>query len=236
MKSILSMTRQMVRSVATRGRLVALSALGLIGVFLAGVLRWSEGASAIDGAFLIDRFALTFYIPLTALVIATSTLGAHLEDSTLAYFWLRPIRRIEIAISGLLASWLVLLPLVMVPVAVIAAIAGTGTTVTAAVTAGVLSALAYGAVFTVLGLLTRRALVWGLVYVMLWEGVVAGLSRGAGRLALSSYSSSMLSRLTDVKGIIAEPSTLATCVAVAVGVVVVAVGATTFRLETMDVD
>ena len=41
-----------------------------------------------------------------------------------------------------------------------------------------LGALEYSAVFVALSLVTSRALVFGLAYVLIWEGVVAGLFAG----------------------------------------------------------
>ena len=50
--------------------------------------------------------------------------------------------------------------------------------------AGSLAVIAYGALFVLLGLWVRRALVWGLAYVLLWEGFIAVAGNNAPRLAM----------------------------------------------------
>ena len=56
-----------------------------------------------------------------------------------------------------------------------------------------LAVVAYGGIFTWLGLRVRRALVWGLAYILLWEGFVAIAGEDAPRLAVRAYTRSVLS-------------------------------------------
>ena len=44
----------------------------------------------------------------------------------------------------------------------------------------------------------RRALVWGLAYILLWESFVASAGKGASRLAVRAYTRSVLARATGV--------------------------------------
>jgi ABC-2 type transport system permease protein len=73
--------------------------------------------------------------------------------------------------------------------------------------------------FLTLGLLVRRALPWGLAYIVLWEGFVASAGKTASRLALRSYTRSILSWATDVPLKLANTSTgAAVIVPIAVGI------------------
>ena len=65
--------------------------------------------------------------------------------------------------------------------------------------AAILAVSAYGAVFTWLGLRTKRPLSWGLAYVLVWEGFVARAGNGAARLAVASYTRSILARAAHVE-------------------------------------
>jgi hypothetical protein len=47
-----------------------------------------------------------------------------------------------------------------------------------------LATVAYSAVFCGLGLRVRRALAWGLAYLLIWEEAVARVSHGAARASL----------------------------------------------------
>ena len=58
--------------------------------------------------------------------------------------------------------------------------------------------IAYVGMFLALGLRFRRALVWGLAYIMLWEGFVATASKTANRLAIRGYTQSVLSEYTGI--------------------------------------
>jgi hypothetical protein len=63
----------------------------------------------------------------------------------------------------------------------------------------VLATLAYAGLFVALGLWLRRALWWGLAYLLVWENGVARASEGASRLSVGGYARSALARLTDVE-------------------------------------
>ena len=62
-----------------------------------------------------------------------------------------------------------------------------------------LATLAYAGLFVALGLWLRRALWWGLAYLLVWENGVARASEGASRLSVGGYARSVLARLTDVE-------------------------------------
>jgi ABC-2 type transport system permease protein len=85
-----------------------------------------------------------------------------------------------------------------------------------------------------LGLRVRRALVWGLLYILIWEGFVALAGAGAARLAVRSYTRSVLA---DVTGVELRLATVGPTTAVVVPVLVAVAGLalTTWRLRTMDV-
>ena len=56
----------------------------------------------------------------------------------------------------------------------------------------------YSAIFVALGVRFRRALIWGLAYILLWEGFVATAGAAAAKLAVRSYTRSILSEYTGV--------------------------------------
>ena len=65
--------------------------------------------------------------------------------------------------------------------------------------AAAVATAAYTGLFLFLGLLVKRSLVWGLGYILLWEGFVASASRGASRMAIRAYSRSILDEATGVR-------------------------------------
>ncbi len=235
MPGFIGMTTRMVRSIASPGRVIAMSLVGLIGIIIGIVVERSDPGPMFAIDFL-SRFGLIIYVPLVVLVISTATLGTLVEEKTLVYFWMRPIGRWQIALAALAAGLLVLLPLILIPMGILAAVVGDSTDVTGMLVASLVGIAGYTAVFTFLGLITQRALAWGLGYILVWEGFVAGLSRSAGWLALRTYTTSALSRITDSIGPIPNPASSTTVAVVTVGILLVSMLLTTWRLNSADVD
>lgn len=235
MAAFLGMTKRMLRSIATPGRLFAMSAVGILGIIIGVVVERSDPGPEFAIDFL-SRFGLIIYVPLVVLVIATATLGTLVEEKTLIYFWVRPIGRWQITAAALLAGLIVLLPLILVPLGVLAAVVGDSADVRGTLVASLVGIAGYTSVFTLLGLLTQRSLAWGLGYILVWEGFVAGLSRSAGWLALRTYTTSALSRITGSAGPISNPATAMTITVVTIGVLIAGALLTTWRLNAADVD
>jgi len=233
MTHIMAMTKRMVPAIATRGRLVAMIIVAIFGIAVALLLRQAE-ATTDDLTVFVAVFGFTIFVPLVALVISTATLGSLVEEQTLVYFWLRPFGRWKIAAAAIAAGLIVLVPLILVPMGVLGMLVGGDAVVGALVGSGV-GLVAYLFVFTMLGLFTQRALAWGLLYVLVWEGLIAGFSTGAGRLAIRSYANAALTRLSGVEVAPDPPSSLAVALVTA-GVAAVCFVITTWRLNSMTVD
>lgn len=234
MKIIFAMVKRMIPAVATRGRLLSMAVVGAIGIAIGIVLRQAELEVA-DLDQYVASFGFTIFVPLVALVISTATLGSLREDKTLIYLWLRPIGRWMIAASAVIAGLIVLLPLTLIPMGVIGAISGEADSVLGALGGSMVGLISYLFVFTMLGLFTQRALAWGLLYVLVWEGVVAGFSQGAGQLAIRTYARAAMTHISGSEVIVDPPSGV-TVVIVTVAVAVVTFAVTTWRLQTMTVD
>jgi len=185
------------RSLATRGRLLALGALAALAVLLAVVVRTGSGFDRADSAFhVVDDFGLSVLVPIVSLVFASAALGDPAEDRTLVYLWLRPVPRVELALAAAGAALTVAVPVAVVPVIVAAAVSGVGGRLVLGAAGGaLLAAVAYTAVFCGLGLRVRRALAWGLAYLVIWEQAVARIAKGAARLSISVSTRTIAARL-----------------------------------------
>jgi ABC-2 type transport system permease protein len=208
--SRLPIYRLILRSQVTRARLLALIALGLVGIVVGAALGASQrppqlvdgvvvAGHLLTGARFVNTFGLSLLVPVTALVFAAASLGDLDEEGTLVYLWLRPVRRSRIVVAAAAASFTVAWPLVVVPLAVAAAATGGGSAlVLGTVAAATLGLVAYTGLFCALGLVTKRSLVWGLLYIFIWEGFVATAADSAARLAVRTYSRSVLTGIADV--------------------------------------
>ncbi len=238
----------LVRQVVTPGKLVALGGLGALMV-LVGWLVGIEGADPgdpppasellHDGATFADGFGLVLLVPIVSLVFGCSVLGEAREDSTLVYLWLRPMGRFPIAVGAAAAAATAALPLAMIPTALggwLAAdrVAGSADLVIGALAASALGTFAYTSLFVLVGLLLRKPIMWGLGYVLLWEGLAVGLGEFAVRLSLRGYIKSLLNRIAELDtGFNAYSS--ATSLIVLAGVSVACLGLATLRLSSIDV-
>jgi ABC-2 type transport system permease protein len=191
--------RTILRSLGTRGRLVALGTMGLITVLLAILVRSRSGFDRTDAAFrVVDGYGLSVLVPVVALVFASAALGDPAEDGTLVYLWLRPVPRWQLAVAAAAAAMTISVPVAVAPVVVAAAITGIGSRfVVGAACGALMAAAAYTAVFCGLGLRVRRALAWGLAYLLIWEQAVARVAKGAARVSISVTTRTITARLAD---------------------------------------
>ena len=174
------------RSATTRGRMLGLLGLGVFAVGLAAVVRSAPDSDPDAAGNLIDTLGLALILPVAALLVATATLGQLRSDQSLIYLWLRPVSRFSIAAAAWIAAMLITLPTVALPVVATAAVAGgSSDLVGATLLATILGLAAYNGIFVALGLLTRHAAIWGLVYILVWEGLLAALGSGINRLAFA---------------------------------------------------
>jgi ABC-2 type transport system permease protein len=232
--------RLVLRTQATRARLLTIGAMGLVGVLLAVAIAsanddsFSTLGDAQRAADFVNGFGLGFLVPIAALVMAAAALGDFREDGSLVYLWLRPVARWKIVAAALAASITVTLPLVAVPTVIGAAIISSDSAVIFGTVASVVvTVLTYSAIFVALGLRTNRALLWGLVYVLLWEGFISRAG-GAARLSVSNYTRSILTHLSDTDLDLADAS-LAAGYLVPLVVTVLAFAYATRRFQRQDV-
>jgi ABC-2 type transport system permease protein len=234
-----TMFKLVLRTQVTRGRALALGGLGVLAIILAIAVRASNNADHVaagTGMYdVIDGLGLAVLAPITALVLASAALGDLAEDRTLVYVWLRPVPRWQLVTGALAATLAAALPFVLVPLLLADLIGGADGSLTAGTVVGsVVAVVGYATLFLGLGLRVRRALVWGLAYVLIWEGAVARAARGAARLSVQVYARSLLADIADH-----APPRQAAAVATAIivpAIVVVAAYAVTVRwLQRADV-
>ncbi|MEM9034012.1 MAG: hypothetical protein AAGA99_17185 [Actinomycetota bacterium] len=224
----------LLRSQIRTGRLLGLGALALLAIILGAVA--GTGSNAVEDAVSVQgSFGLSVVVPVGALLIASSTLGDLVEDRSLLYFTLRPVPRWLVALAGWAAAVTITVPAVVVPMLLAAVFAGDGGVLVGAGLSSLLGTLAYVGLFLFVGLVLKRALIWGLAYILIWEGFVATAGAGVARLAVRSYTRSILSTTSDVDLRLADRSTAAAII-VPILVAVVGVVLTARSLAGRDID
>jgi ABC-2 type transport system permease protein len=176
-------------------------------------------------------------IPLVVLAIAAAAFGNEVEDRTLANLTISPVPRWQIALPKLLATFTVAGPFIAVSALVTAHLAFLGdATATIAVTVGALAAVAmYAALFVWLGLVSPQAIGIGLLYIVLWEGLLSGYVAGVRLLSIRHYSIALMHGLDERRFAALNLPSLTVAV---VMIVIVTAGSTVLavrKLRSMDV-
>jgi ABC-2 type transport system permease protein len=189
------------RTQLTRGRLIALVAIGGFAVFLGLAIGKGDDTRQIsDTLDMIQAYGLGLIAPVVALVLASAALGDFVDDRTLVYLWLRPVPRWQISLGAAIASVGTALPLVEIPVTLAAYLGSADPTVAlGAAAASTIATFGYAGVFLALGFKVRRALVWGLAYILIWEGFLARSVGFCAKLSISVYARSLLAHIADGK-------------------------------------
>jgi ABC-2 type transport system permease protein len=198
-----TVARLTLRQLLGRRRVLLLLLLAALLVAVAVIYRLtgSEGQRAeIFTSRLLSDFGLATLMPLVALLLGTATLGAEIEDGTAIYLLAKPIPRATILFTKLAIAAVGSVLLTAVPIFLAGAITGAGLdnglALAYAVAAGI-GALIYCAIFVALSLVTGRALIFGLLYVLVWEGLLAGLFAGTRTFSVRQQSLAIADALSD---------------------------------------
>jgi ABC-2 type transport system permease protein len=171
------------RQLLSRRRTLLLLLLGGVLVLAAGIFRLAgEEARALPfTSGLLSNLGVGTLMPLVALIFGTGAIGAEIEDGTAIFLLAKPISRTTVVLTKLAVAALCSAALTCGPMllAGLLAAGGLGDGLVIGMVAGAaIGSLLYCAVFVAVSLVTGRALVFGLAYVLIWEGLLAGLFAG----------------------------------------------------------
>lgn len=192
-----------------RALLFALPAVILILFTLA--LRASRPPLRPWPSHVLGTFGFSVLLPLTALIIGTSVLGAEIDDGSIVHLLATPVRRSSVVVTKFVIATGLTMVFAAVPELIAALIAGGGSapapvgtgpkgagfTGLVTVSSGKLAlglfvgALAcsviYNAVFVMVSVATTRAIAVGLLYVLVWETLLSNFVSGVKLLSVSHY-------------------------------------------------
>lgn len=220
---------------ATRGRLIAILLLAGVSILAALVVNMSDPWNTRDAAVDYVNSNLSTLIPVAALVLGSATLGTLRDDGSLVYIWLRPVPAWVHVLAAWAATVTILVPLVGAPVLLATAMIDSEPEVMGAtLIAGSLGIVTYSALSVMIGVRFNRALPFGLVYILIWEGFIASAGETAAKLSVRGYLRTILS---DRLGIDLDLAVVGPTAAIVVPllVTIVALAYATHRLANTDV-
>ena len=184
-------------SLLGRRRALLLLALPAVLLALAVAARVLAGQDEQLTVLLLGSFAVGTVVPLLGLLAGTGAIGPEIDDGSIVYLLAKPLSRHTIVVTKLLVAVGVVLVLGALPTFV-AGLVLAGTTDGLAVGFAVGAAAAgtgYCALFLLLAVVTRNAVVVGLLYALIWESLVGQLVPGAQALSVQQWALVLTERI-----------------------------------------
>ncbi len=178
------------RGVFGRRRAFIFAIPPLILILVTLLLKGARPPGAPWPARILGDFGFSVILPLTALIIGTSVLGAEIDDGSIVHLLATPVRRSSVILTKFTVATALTMAFVAIPELVAGLIATGGATKLAVglFVGALVGSVIYNAVFVMLSVLTTRAIAVGLLYVLIWEVVLGNFVSGARLLSVEQYS------------------------------------------------
>jgi len=223
-----TVARLTARSLLGRRRAYLLMALPGVLIVLCVLVRLLAGEDNDITVGILGGFALSTLVPLLGLIAGTGSIGPEIDDGSIVYLLSKPLSRHSIAGTKAAVAASVVTVSAALPVLVAGLVlAGTSNGLAAGYFLGALVAgLAYATLFLLLAVVTRHAVVIGLIYALIWESLVGSYVPGAQALSIQQWSLALSAKVVGAK---AEALGVTSAVSLGAAVpllVVLAVGST----------
>jgi ABC-2 type transport system permease protein len=214
-----------VHGVFGRRRGILLFVLPVLLLGLAVLVRALVGQDDDATELTLYGLGLIVLVPLIALLATSGLLAPEIDDGSVAYLLAKPISRHTIVASKLVVALACVVVFAAVPMLAAGLVLHTDEPQVALGFA--LGSLAGGAtyctVFALLSVMTRHAVVIGLIYVLVWEGLLGGLLDGIRWLSVTRWATEVVDTVAGLSLVDDLPLAYAVVAMVAVA------GAATWR-------
>ena len=172
--------------------------LPCVGAVLFGLLsRAVNGSRDVAFANVAAEGIFGLVMPIAALVIGDSVLGAEVRAGTFHFTWLSPTPTWQIVLGRWLGGSLVGLLSITPACALAAVVAGSPSSAVPALVAAAAGSVSYVALFIAIGCITRRTAVWSLAVVFLVERLLGAALTGIAQLSPTWESRAVFVGLLD---------------------------------------
>jgi len=191
----LTIARLTLRSLLGRKRIWLLLPLPvlLLGITLTGHIVHSDTTDWV--APVIQGLGFGVAVPILALIIGSSVVGSEIDDGTLVHILTKPLSRTEILLAKLAVAALVTGVVTGVSMFVAGVIAVDGRFGFGLAVGAIVASICYCALFVALSVISRRPVLIGLAYVLLWEGLLGNLLAGTRSLSIEQYALTIASKV-----------------------------------------
>ena len=229
------------RQLLSRRRTLLLLLLGGVLVLAAGIFRLAgEESRALQfTSGLLASLGIGTLMPLVALIFGTGAIGAEIEDGTAIFLLAKPISRATVVLTKLAVAAVCSAALTCGPMLLAGLIAagGLGEGLVPGMVAGAaVGSLLYCSVFVAVSLVTGRALVFGLAYVLIWEGLLAGLFVGTRTFSIRQVTLALADAIGGIPADLFDAKlSLGTALVVGLAILVVATAIAIRRLGAFEI-
>ncbi|MFF4080622.1 ABC transporter permease [Streptomyces sp. NPDC001777] len=222
------------RALLGRRRAAILFVLPALLLVIAGAVRMFAGADDQVASDVLGGFAIATMVPLIGVIAGTGAIGPEIDDGSIVYLLAKPVKRPTIICTKLTVAIAVTMVFSAVPTLIAGLILnGNGQQVAVAYTiAALVASIAYSALFLLLGTVSRHAVVFGLVYALVWEALFGSLVPGARTLSVQQWSLAVAEK-TGGSDVITSDVGLTTGTVLLVAVTVVATWYAGRKLRTL---
>jgi ABC-2 type transport system permease protein len=208
------------RGLFGRRRVLMLLPLPLLLVGLALICKAYDVSPDQWGQPVVVGLGLAVVLPVITLIVGTGVLGSEVDDGTIVHILTKPLARRDIILAKLLVAAGVSAVTTAVPLFVVGALANSVRFGLALVVGAVAGAVAYSALFLLLSLLSRRPVLLGLAYILVWEGLLGRFVSGTRVLSIEQYVIAIADKIAPtgmLEGRVSLPVSIVMSVIFAVG-------------------
>ena len=178
-----------VRATLGRRRALLFAVPAVILIVLTLILRATRPGGVPWPDHVLGDFGFSVLLPLTALIIGTGVLGAEIDDGSAIHLLATPVRRSAVVVTKFAVAAVLTMVFAALPELVAGLLAPHSGKLAVALFVGALvGSVIYSAAFVLASVLTTRAIAVGLLYVLIWEGLLATFVGGARILSIAHYS------------------------------------------------
>ena len=186
------------RAVLGRRRVLLLVLLPLSLIGLVVLLRLLGDVGERGAVTLMQTFAIGTMLPLLGLIAGTGVIAPEIDDGTILHLLSKPIPRPVIVYTkfAVATSLLVLFGAVPTFLAAYLLVSTEAGVAYGFALGSLFGGIAYAAVFLLLGVLTRHAVTIGVIYALVWEGLVGSLVPGARDFSIQQWAKSVADEIS----------------------------------------
>jgi ABC-2 type transport system permease protein len=187
------------RQLFAKKRIYAAIAFALLPLLFSFVFRFNstgnEGETLSYFNFMTAQLIIGTLLPLAAAVFGTTAFGGEVDEGTLVYLLVKPIARWRIMLSkyvvAVLSTLAVAVPAMILPFLLLQGEEVKTPMLLGFVAGATLAAMIYCAIFLALGISTKRALVFSLLYIIAFEAVLARQMEGVKSLSVREWAAAV---------------------------------------------